>query len=90
MTIPEEAKRRAWKLVEGYSDVGLAAAKDEVADLLECDPSDVDSALADLGMERCGSCGIWHAQEDCSIEHPEFPMDFICQSCADHLGHDEK
>lgn len=79
------AQNEAWSLIEGYCDATLAAKKDRVAELLDCDASDVDAALADLGMERCGECGVWHAQADCNIEHPDRPMDFICHSCAGHL-----
>lgn len=52
------AQREAWSLMEGFSDVGTAATKERVAELLGCDESDVDAALAGIGMERCGECGI--------------------------------
>jgi len=80
------AQREAWCIVEGFADIGMAARKERVAELLDCDESDVDAALAALGMERCGECGIWHAHADCDIEHPDRPMDYICQACADDLG----
>ncbi|MDK6080554.1 hypothetical protein [Massilia varians] len=81
-----QAQCEAWSLMEGFVDVGAAAKKERVAELLDCDESDVDAALASIGMERCGECGIWHAHSDCDIEHPDRPMDNICQACADDLG----
>lgn len=80
------AQREAWSFMEGFTDVVMAARKERVAGLLDCDESYVDAALAAIGMERCGECGIWHAQTDCDIEQPDQPMDNICRSCADDLG----
>lgn len=80
------AQREAWSLMEGFTDVGMAAKKERVAELLDCDESDVDAALAAISMERCGECGIWHALTDCDIEHPDQPMDNICRSCADDIS----
>lgn len=81
-----QAQREAWSLMEGFTDVGTAAKEERVAELLECDESDVDAAPASIGMEHCGECGIWHAHSDCDIEHPDWPKDNICQACADDLG----
>jgi len=80
------AEREAWSLMEGFIDIGMATKKERVAELLDCDESDVDAALASIGMERCGERGIWHAHSDCDIERPKRPMDNICQACADDLG----
>lgn len=80
------AQREAWSLIEGFTDVGMAVKKERVAELLHCDESDVDAALASIGMERCGECGIWHAHSDYDIEHPDRPMENICQGCAGDLG----
>lgn len=80
------AQSDAWSLMEGYCDAALASKKDHVADLLDCDPSDVDAALADIGMERCGECGVWHSQSECDIPHPDDASLNICHSCAGHLG----
>lgn len=80
------AQSEAWGLMEGYCDVVLAAKKESVAELLNCCESDVDAELAEIGMECCGECRVWHSQSDCDIEHPDDSTLFICQSCADHLG----
>lgn len=80
------AQVEAWNLIEGYCDAALAGKKERVAELLDCDPSDVDSALADIGMERCGECCVWHAQSDCDITSPDDASLNICNSCAGHLG----
>lgn len=37
-----------------FADVGMAAKKERVAELLDCDDSDVDAVLAGIGMERSG------------------------------------
>jgi hypothetical protein len=74
------------KYFDGLSGKIAQRGKGHVAALLECDESDVDAALAEIGMERCGECGVWYAQSDCDIAHPDRPMDFICHSCVGHLG----
>lgn len=79
------AQNEAWRLVEGYCDAGLSATKNRVAELLDCNESDVDTELAALGLERCGECRVWHSQADCAIDHPDDSTLFICQSCAEHL-----
>lgn len=82
------AQGEAWRLVEGYCDAGLSAAKGRISELLDCDESDVDAELAALGLERCGECRVWHSQADCNIDHPEDSTLFICHSCARHLERD--
>lgn len=80
------SQSEAWSLMEGYCDVVLATAKDRVAELLNCDVSDVDAELAGIGVECCGECRVWHAQSDCNIDHPDDSTLFVCQSCVEHLG----
>jgi hypothetical protein len=82
-----QAQRKSSSLMEAFSDVGTAARKELVAELLDCDESDVDAALASIGIERCGECGIWHAHSDCDIEHPDRPMDKHLPGLRQWSGH---
>jgi len=44
--------QRGWSRIEGFTDGGVVAKKERVAELLEGDDSDVEAALASIRMER--------------------------------------
>lgn len=67
----------------GYSDVVLNRTKDEIADELGVDGSDMDAVLADhFNVERCTGCGYWFDKSQCG--HDDERGGFECNDC--HAG----
>lgn len=69
---------------EGYCDAGLGGAREALEE--EYDILDAYSALADLGLELCGECGIWHDNGQCSTASPDDASLYICDTCARDRG----
>lgn len=68
-------------LVLGYCDATLGAVKEQIAEELDVDASDLDAVLADqFQAERCTCCGHWFDRHHCN--HDDGHGGFECGQCA--------